>query len=522
MTYGVKFDILVDMKIPTHYHTNRVLHFINALAECFILFGVFVVSGYIRAVLPFGLPFSMRDVCTFLPLGVGYAVVMVLSYAFVGDYSNIHYPGVVKETVKVGLINLFGLAFMATILYTFQLLQFSRMWLGYFYLLSVIAILFKRILFSRIASAYAQRTRLTTRVLMIGGGSLARSFHAAVLSTNVNYMHLVGYLAEQSVAGLDNYLGTKDKLQEALELVETDVILVAEDCQDMESFASIMQVADRKKIRVCVLPVYNEYMGNLAKHVTTVGSYKLMELLSFNTCNIMGVDVAVSDMEKTIRLIDSHLESWRGEYICVANVHTTVTAYEDEVYRNIQNGAVMALADGGPLSQYSREHGYEEALRVTGPDLMRELLKQSGEKGWRHYFYGSTEKTLQDLKKRMESEYPGAVIAGMYSPPFRVLTEEEDQEVIRMINDAAPDFLWVGLGAPKQEQWMAAHKGKVSALMIGVGAAFDYEAGNIQRAPEWMQKHSLEWLYRLLQDPKRLFRRYVTTNFKYLWWKLWQ
>ena len=155
---------------------------------------------------------------------------------------------------------------------------------------------------------------------------------------------------------------------------------------------------------------------------------------------------------------------------------------------------------------------------MTGPDLMRELLKESGTKHYRHYFYGSTQETLDILREKITEKYPGAVIAGMYSPPFRPLTADEDAEIVEKINAAKPDFVWVGLGAPKQERWMAAHKDRVQALMIGVGAAFDYEAGNIKRAPMWMQKHNLEWLYRLMQDPKRLFHRYLKTNVKYLLW----
>lgn len=237
-------------------------------------------------------------------------------------------------------------------------------------------------------------------------------------------------------------------------------------------------------------------------------------------CEIMGVQIAVTDMEKTVRCLEEHLDAWRGEYICVANVHTTVTAYEDPAYRAVQNGAVLALPDGGPLSQYSRRKGFAEAARVTGPDLMKRLLRESAEKHYRHYFYGSTPETLALLRQKLEESYPGAVIAGMESPPFRALTPEEDAEAVARINAARPDFVWVGLGAPKQERWMAAHQGRVQALMLGVGAAFDYEAGNIRRAPQWMQRCSLEWLYRLLQDPKRLFMRYFVTNTKFLWWTL--
>lgn len=235
-------------------------------------------------------------------------------------------------------------------------------------------------------------------------------------------------------------------------------------------------------------------------------------------CEIMGVRIAVTDMETTVRRIEEHLDDWRGEYICVANVHTTVTAHDDPSYRAVQNGAVMALPDGGPLSQYSRRKGFAQAARITGPDLMKEMLRESAQKHYRHYFYGSTQETLDILRERITRNYPGAVIAGMVSPPFRPLTEEEDAAAVAAINEARPDFVWVGLGAPKQERWMAAHQGRVHALMLGVGAAFDYEAGNIRRAPRWMQRCNLEWLYRLLQDPKRLFKRYFVTNTKFLWW----
>lgn len=239
---------------------------------------------------------------------------------------------------------------------------------------------------------------------------------------------------------------------------------------------------------------------------------------AMSVCEIMGVRIAVTDMETTVRRIEEHLDDWRGEYICVANVHTTVTAHDDPSYRAVQNGAVMALPDGRPLSQYSRRKGFAQAARVTGPDLMKEMLRESAQKHYRHYFYGSTQETLDILREKITRNYPGAVIAGMASPPFRPLTEEEDAAAVAAINEARPDFVWVGLGAPKQERWMAAHQGRVHALMLGVGAAFDYEAGNIRRAPRWMQRCNLEWLYRLLQDPKRLFKRYFVTNTKFLWW----
>lgn len=129
----------------------------------------------------------------------------------------------------------------------------------------------------------------------------------------------------------------------------------------------------------------------------------------------------------------------------------------------------------------------------------------------------SKEETLELLYQKLTNNYPGIQIAGMYSPPFRPMTEEEDKAIIERINETNPDFVWVGLGAPKQEKWMAAHQGKIDGLMLGVGAGFDYYAENIKRAPMWMQKHNLEWVYRLVQDPKRLFKRYWNTNTKFIW-----
>lgn len=222
----------------------------------------------------------------------------------------------------------------------------------------------------------------------------------------------------------------------------------------------------------------------------------------------------MTNMAETVAYIEENMEALRGNYICVSNVHTTVIGYEEEDYRHIQNSAALALPDGKPLSLYSKKHGYPEAERVTGPDLMGELFARNN--GLRHYFYGGREETIETLAKKLPAQYQNLIIAGMVSPPFRPLTEEEDAEAVRKMNEAKADIIWVGLGAPKQERWMYEHRGKVHGVMIGVGAGFDYYAGTIKRAPVWMQKLSLEWLYRLLQDPKRLMKRYLVTNVKFL------
>lgn len=234
-------------------------------------------------------------------------------------------------------------------------------------------------------------------------------------------------------------------------------------------------------------------------------------------CNIMGVDIAAINMDWLLDFTQSNIQNLSGDYMCVSNVHTTVTAYEDETYRKIQNGGIMAIPDGGPLSTVGRKRNCIDMARTTGPTYMDEILQISLEKGYGHYFYGSTESTLQKMKCNLEEKYPGLKIVGVYSPPFRKLTHEEDGKIIADINSCNADFVWVGLGAPKQEIWMAEHQGKIKGFMVGVGAAFDYFAGNIKRAPEWMQRNNLEWLYRLMQDPKRLLSRYLHTNMKFIW-----
>ena len=186
--------------------------------------------------------------------------------------------------------------------------------------------------------------------------------------------------------------------------------------------------------------------------------------------------------------LNKNIKNLAGDYICVSNVHTTVTSYEEPDYCTIQNGGIMAIPDGGPLSTLGRKRGHQNMARTPGPSLMREIFKISAEKGYRHYFYGSTEETLEKLFQKLKENYSGLEIAGMYSPPFRPMTDEEDISIVKVINDTKPDFVWVGLGAPKQERWMAVHLGRINGLMIGIGAGFDYFAENISRAPEWMRR----------------------------------
>ena len=190
---------------------------------------------------------------------------------------------------------------------------------------------------------------------------------------------------------------------------------------------------------------------------------RIVDKTQIPTCNIMGVNIAAINMEWLLDFTDKNIKDLSGDYMCVSNVHTTVTASGDADYCAVQNGGIMAIPDGGPLSSVGRKRGCTNMERTTGPSYMGEILKISAEKGYRHYFYGSTEETLEKLYQELTASYPGIQIAGMYSPPFRPTTPEEDAAVVKRINETKPDFVWVGLGAPKQEKWMAEHQGKIDA-----------------------------------------------------------
>lgn len=233
-------------------------------------------------------------------------------------------------------------------------------------------------------------------------------------------------------------------------------------------------------------------------------------------CLIFGVRTAASDIEEAAAWVCERIERLKGQYITFANVHSIVTAHDSAAYRLAQNEAAAVFADGQPVAVYQRKKGYIRAKRVAGPDFMTEIFQISVKKGYRHYFYGGSKETLQKLTENLQKNYPDIQIAGAYSPPYEEKLRENYEDDIAKINAAGADFIWIGLGAPKQEYWMNAQKGKVNGLMLGVGAGFDFHAGVVRRAPLWMQKCGLEWFYRLLQEPKRLGKRYMTTNRKFI------
>lgn len=237
---------------------------------------------------------------------------------------------------------------------------------------------------------------------------------------------------------------------------------------------------------------------------------------SLKRCRILGVDICVTDIQHAVKYIISNIRELSGHYICLCNVHTAVTAHDDADYLDTENRAALVLPDGRPIAGEQRRRGFAEAERVAGPDLMTAMFAATADGSMRHYFYGSSPDTVRALEASLRQKYPQLSIAGMYSPPFRPLSSDEDAAAVDRINAVSPDIVWIGLGAPKQEKWMAAHEGRIHGVMIGVGAGFDFHAGTIKRAPLWMQKSGLEWFYRLTQDPAHLFKRYLYTNTRYV------
>ncbi len=234
--------------------------------------------------------------------------------------------------------------------------------------------------------------------------------------------------------------------------------------------------------------------------------------------NVFGVRYAIARTEEAVLHVVRHIKELSGKYICFSNVHTVVMAKEHKEYRDVLNDAALVFADGTPIAQQQQKNGYELAERIAGPDFMEHMFRLTADGSLSHYFYGSSQETLDALESNLKKKYPGLDIRGLYSPPFRALSEEEDAADVEMINASGADIIWIGLGAPKQEKWMWDHKDRVNGVMMGVGAGFDFHAGTIKRAPKWIQRIGFEWFYRLFQDPKRLIGRYFVTNVKYFWY----
>jgi len=232
------------------------------------------------------------------------------------------------------------------------------------------------------------------------------------------------------------------------------------------------------------------------------------------TDQILGVSLGLIDYEGTLDWIDAMAAEREQGYVCVCNVHTVMASQEDQELRSALLGASLNVPDGQPLVWALNALGHSLSDRVYGPELMARACTRAASSGKRFYLYGGRNQgALVQLALNLRQRYPGIRIVGGYSPPHRALTEEEQAAVVAEINDARPDVVWVGIGVPKQEKWMATLRPLLDApVLIGVGAAFDFHAGLVPQAPPWLQRAGLEWAYRLAHEPRRLWRRYLRYN----------
>jgi N-acetylglucosaminyldiphosphoundecaprenol N-acetyl-beta-D-mannosaminyltransferase len=229
---------------------------------------------------------------------------------------------------------------------------------------------------------------------------------------------------------------------------------------------------------------------------------------------VLGVPLALTDYEGTIDWMDATVATGQRGYICVAAVHTVMACQEDAELRAAVLGSDLTVPDGQPLVWAMNALGHDLSSRVYGPDLMARYCEHAALTGSRLFLYGGRNQgALVQLTLNLRTRYPGLNIVGGYAPPFRPLTGEEQDSVLDEINRSQADVVWVGIGVPKQEKWMAAMRSRLTApVLVGVGAAFDFHAGLVPQAPSWMQSVGLEWAYRLLQEPGRLWRRYLRYN----------
>lgn len=231
-----------------------------------------------------------------------------------------------------------------------------------------------------------------------------------------------------------------------------------------------------------------------------------------NRANVITMQTDITSLDGACDQVCSWAEKSESHYVCVSNVHMCIETYVDAVFRETVNGADLIVPDGRPVFWAQRLLGFKQARQVRGMDLTLQLCEQAAQEKIAVGFYGGEAETLAILQAELQKRWEELDIAVAISPPFRELSDDEKQADIQAINASGAKILFVGLGCPKQEAWMQEHKGKVHAVMLGVGAAFDFIAGNKSPAPAWMQTCGLEWLHRLCSEPSRLWRRYLYTN----------
>jgi N-acetylglucosaminyldiphosphoundecaprenol N-acetyl-beta-D-mannosaminyltransferase len=228
---------------------------------------------------------------------------------------------------------------------------------------------------------------------------------------------------------------------------------------------------------------------------------------------VLGVGIDAVDPARASETIEGWIARGERGYVCVTNVHVVMEARRDEGLRRMINEAALTVPDGVPLVWVGRIKGHPRVRRVYGPDLTLLLCERAAQRGYRCFFYGGAPGVAEELARTLQRRFPGLGVVGAEAPPFRPLTPEEDAAAVARINDALPDLVFVGLGCPKQERWVAVHRGRLNAAaLLGVGAAFDFHTGRVPQAPRWMMRAGLEWLYRLAQEPRRLWHRYLVYN----------
>lgn len=233
---------------------------------------------------------------------------------------------------------------------------------------------------------------------------------------------------------------------------------------------------------------------------------------------VLGVDLSAINMNRALELAEKWIGTQKSAYISMTGVHGVMEAQSKPEFRRVLNEALINAPDGMPMSWIGWLQGHKQMDRVYGPDFMANLCQLSAGKGYRHYLYGGQPGVASELKSALEKRFPGLQIVGTFTPPFRSLTQEEENDLLIDVQNTKPDILWVGLSTPKQEGFMAQYVDRLRVpLLIGVGAAFDFHTGRLHESPEWMKRAGLQWLHRLMQDPRRLWKRYLLNNAKFVW-----
>ena len=239
--------------------------------------------------------------------------------------------------------------------------------------------------------------------------------------------------------------------------------------------------------------------------------------------DILTMRTDVTSLDLAVTSVIELALAGEGAYVCVSNVHMCMETFDDLSFRHVVNSADLVIPDGRPISWAQRLLGHHKAKQVRGQDIMNELCRLSGIQRLNIGFYGGiSSDLLEQVVQQLTKDYPDIQISYKFSPPFRPLSQDEDSAVVKAINDASVNVLFVGIGCPKQELWMAEHKADLNCVMLGVGAAFDFIAGSKKHAPRWMQKIGLEWLFRLFSEPKRLWKRYLKQNPRFVYYFLQQ